>query len=449
MTTPHDIQQPHPGTAEQLASLREARERDRRALDLLYRVSVACRGITSERKIFDVLCRELQKVFVFDSCYIALCDLDRPDVFRTCLMYDEGLVEYDDHVSFGPLSGRMVRERTPILVADLNVMRATLDQHLTTFGNTSRRSRAWMGVPLQVGHNALGVIALQSYTPGLFTPADHDLLQRIGQVVAVALENAQLHQGSVARVEQELEIAGRIQRNLFPRALPQAPGITIAASARPARETGGDFYDVVPLDDGRRLGLLVGDASGKSIPGAMLMAIARSVARSEARDHVAPETVMRETNRWIAQDVPPRSFVALSYVSLDVGRRRMGLANAGQLSPLRRRVDGTIEELDVPGPTLPLGIRHETLYEALEVELAPGDTVVFFTDGLVEAHSPRREMFGFGRFEALVRELGHLPPEELIAAAFAAVDAFCAGAPQHDDMTMLVLRVEPGAGADA
>src|SRR5439155_5389225 len=102
--------------------------------------------------------------------------------------------------------------------------------------------------------------------------------------------------------------------------------------------------------------IIVGDASGKSVPGAMLMAIARSIARSEARDHRTPELVMRETNRWIAEDVPSRSFVALCYATLDLATRRLALANGGQLTPLRRRPDGYVEYLNVPGPTLPLRI---------------------------------------------------------------------------------------------
>jgi hypothetical protein len=127
---------------EQLARLRLRQERDRRALDLLYRVGMACQGLASDRAIFDVLCRELRAVFTLDSCYIALCDLDRPDIFRTALLYDEGLVEYVEGVEFGPITERMIRERIPLLIGDLNEMRGTLSQYATTFGNTQKLSRA-------------------------------------------------------------------------------------------------------------------------------------------------------------------------------------------------------------------------------------------------------------------------------------------------------------------
>src|SRR5262249_25473554 len=104
--------------------------------------------------------------------------------------------------------------------------------------------------------------------------------------------------------------------------------------------------------------------------------------------------------------------------------------------------DGSIEYLDVPGPTVPLGIQPDIAYSAREVDLEPGDTVVFYTDGIVEAHNPNREMFGFDRLEALVRELSDLTPEQLIETVLAAVAVFSHGINQHDDMTMLVLRVD-------
>src|SRR4051794_15036895 len=120
MSTPPAIQPELTDLADQLEWLRLQRERDRRALDVLYYVSMACRGLASDRAIFEVLCRELRAVFPLDSCYIALCDLERPTIFRTALLYDEGLVEYVENLDFGPITGRMIRERTPILIADLN-----------------------------------------------------------------------------------------------------------------------------------------------------------------------------------------------------------------------------------------------------------------------------------------------------------------------------------------
>jgi GAF domain-containing protein len=418
------------------ARLFDAEHAARRTADTLREVARVLSGTFDADEVLDLILDQLRSVIEYDSASIMLLD---GESLRAAAQRGLGSMAQLQRqpLALQGLSGAslVVSRRQPLVIAD-TLSSGQWETHI--YG---KHIRSWLGVPLISKGRVLGVLNIDSRVPGRFTDRDVEVALAFASQAAVALENAQLYQESVTRVEQELEIARRIQSNLFPRELPHVPGIAIAARAIPARETGGDFYDIVPLAD-QRFGLLVGDASGKSIPAAMLMAVARSTARSEARDHELPETVMRETNRWIALDVPPRSFVALSYASLDVGQRRMALANAGQLAPLRRRADASVEYLDVPGPNLPLGIQPEIPYAAREVALAPGDTVVFYTDGIVEAHNPARELFGFERLEALVQAQGDASPEQLIAAVLAAVEQFAAGAPQHDDMTLLVLRVE-------
>jgi sigma-B regulation protein RsbU (phosphoserine phosphatase) len=308
---------------------------------------------------------------------------------------------------------------------------------------TSSNIHSWLGVPLIARDRVLGVLNIDSRASGqparVFTERDVEVARTFGNHAAVAIENARLYQESVTRVEQELEIARHIQANLFPRELPAVPGLTLAARCLPARETGGDFYDVVDL--GARVGVIVGDVSGKSLPAAMLMAVARSTSRSEARNHETPWVVLTETNRWLCDDVPRNNFVALSYALVDPERRQLAMAAGGQLSPLLRRADGETQFLECP-PSLPLGMHLGTEFSQLELELAPGDTLIFYTDGIVEAHDQCRELFGFERLEQLVREWGHLPPDELIERLLAEVHAFSEGMPTHDDMTLVVVRVE-------
>src|SRR6266545_4222138 len=418
------------------ARLFAAEHAARQTADTLREVARVLSSTFDANEVLDLVLDQLRTVIPYDSASIMLVE---GDMLRA--VAQRGLVS-KSHIHRQPFAlhglsaaGLAVKRRQAVVIDD------TLSSPDWQAHDLGKHIRSWLGVPLMSKGKVLGVLNIDSVRPPRFTERDVEVARAFADQAAVALENAQLYQESVTRVEQELEIARRIQSNLFPRELPRVPGVTIAARAVPAREMGGDFYDIVPLG-ADRFGLLVGDASGKSIPGAMLMAIARSTARSEARDHELPETVMRETNRWIALDVPPRSFVALSYASLDAGGRRMALANAGQLSPLRRSADGTTEYLDVPGPTLPLGIHPEIAYAAREVALHPGDMIVFYTDGIVEAHNANREMFGFERLEALVSELGDLTPEQLIDTVLAAVDVFSHGRSQHDDMTLLVLRVD-------
>jgi phosphoserine phosphatase RsbU/P len=185
---------------------------------------------------------------------------------------------------------------------------------------------------------------------------------------------------------------------------------------------------------------VVGDVSGKSLPAAMLMAVARSTARSEARNHETPWVVLTETNRWLVDDVPHNSFVALSYALIDVDRGRLVLASAGQLTPLLRHTDGTTSFIDSP-QSLPLGLSDQAEFGQTEITIGPGDTIVFYTDGIVEAHDQCRELFGFERLERLLQAWGHLPPLALIDRIVAEVHAFSEGMPTHDDMTLVVVRV--------
>jgi serine phosphatase RsbU (regulator of sigma subunit) len=341
----------------------------------------------------------------------------------------------------------VAQRRAPLVIAD------TLTAPEWTPVRDEAPLRSWLGAPLIAKGQVLGILNISASSPNRFTARDAEVALAFASQAAVAMENARLYQESVTRVEQELEIASQIQRNLFPRTLPQVEGLDLAAWCLPARETGGDFYDLIALRDpadpqhaGPRraplLGLMIGDASGKSIPAAMLMAIARSIARSEARDHQTPQDVMRETNRWIAEDVPARSFVALAYATLDLHERRLALANAGQLAPLRRRSDGRVEYLEVPGATLPLGILPDTPYATLELQLEPGDLLLFYTDGIVEAQDHSHALYGFERLEQLLHRYGALPPDELIEQVIRSVEQFTGSAPQHDDMTMVALRIE-------
>lgn len=295
-------------------------------------------------------------------------------------------------------------------------------------------------VPLISRGRAVGAIALNSRTTAReFSPEELELCRTIAAQVAIALENARLFELSVTRIEQEMEIARSIQANLFPHSLPAIPGAQLAVRCVPARETGGDFYDVLPLGH-ERFGISVGDVSGKSLPAAMLMAVARSIVRSEALDHPLPEDVMCQANGLIAQDVPPDTFVALCYAVYDAHKRSLELALGGQLTPMIRRRNGAVSFVEARG-NFPLGVVPDVRYTTTQVHLEPGDTVLLYTDGLVEAFSPEGRLFGFERLQRAFAEYGDRPAEEVITCLFELIGDWQAGAPRHDDVTMVVLHI--------
>jgi serine phosphatase RsbU (regulator of sigma subunit) len=238
------------------------------------------------------------------------------------------------------------------------------------------------------------------------------------------------------RIEQELRVARLIQQTLLPKSAPEIEGYQIAAYYQPAREVGGDFYDFFELGDGR-LGIVVGDASGKGIPAALVMASTRSVLRTVAqRGGVAPGQALAEANEILFPDIPPDTFVTCFYTILDPKSGRLLYANAGHDLPYLHR-SGNAEQLRARG--MPLGLMPGMSYEEKGTTLHAGEAALFYSDGLVEAHDPKGELFGFSRLRALIaghgeeRSLGDFLLEELYS--FTGEEW-----KQEDDITLLTLR---------
>ncbi|MFD3164865.1 GAF domain-containing protein [Herpetosiphon sp. NSE202] len=389
-------------------------------------------------EVLDLILRELRKVITFDSTSVMLPSNNLLRIVARQAQDEQLAVEWRE-LTF-PLdltsgAGRVMLSGKPLVVPD------TVSDPQWTRSPMPSVVRSWIGVPLISKGVVLGVLNINSLQPNAFTQGDTELAMTFANQAATALEHARLYQESVTRVEQELEIARQIQSNLFPRSLPVAHGVELAAVCLPARETGGDFYEVTELRDGR-WALMVGDASGKSIPGAMLMAVARSIVRSEAWDHETPQIVMQETNRWVTMDIPRHTFVALAYATFDIGDKKLALANAGQLDPIIRRANGDLVYATAPGPHFPLGILANTPYETASYQLEPNDMVLFYTDGVVESKNNTGDMWGFERFEALLRQHEHsLTSAEWVDLVINEINQFIGDHPQHDDITLVALKV--------
>jgi len=240
-----------------------------------------------------------------------------------------------------------------------------------------------------------------------YSADDRKLLSDLATQTAPAVRVAQLvrQQQQEAkereRIEQELRVASLIQQTLLPKTLPELPGYDVAAYYQPAREVGGDFYDFLDLEDGR-FGLVVGDVTDKGVPAALVMATTRTMLRAAAQRLLSPGEVLQRVNDVLVQDIPPNMFVTCLYAILDTESGRLVYANAGHDLPYRRRAgrsDGA-EELRARG--MPLGLMPGMGYEEKEIVLEKGESVLFYSDGLVEAHDPRRDMFGFPRLQGLV-----------------------------------------------
>jgi len=277
-----------------------------------------------------------------------------------------------------------------------------------------------------------------------YSADDRKLLSDLATQTAPAVRVAQLvrQQQQEAkereRIEQELKVARLIQQTLLPKTLPEIPGYDVAAYYQPAREVGGDFYDFLTLEDGR-LGLVVGDVTDKGVPAALVMATTRTMLRAAAQRLLSPGEVLQRVNDVLVQDIPPNMFVTCLYAILDPESGRVVYANAGHDLPYRRRAgrQGAAEELRARG--MPLGLMPGMGYEEKEMVLQKGESVLFYSDGLVEAHDGRREMFGFPRLQGLVgahRSGG----SSLISFLLAELARFTGdGWEQEDDITLVTL----------
>jgi serine phosphatase RsbU (regulator of sigma subunit)/anti-sigma regulatory factor (Ser/Thr protein kinase) len=281
-----------------------------------------------------------------------------------------------------------------------------------------------------------------------YSADDRGLLNTLATQAAPALRVAQLVQEQQAeirareRLEQELRVARLIQQTLLPKDLPALPGWELAAYYQPARAVGGDFYDFLSFADGR-LGLVIGDVTDKGVPAALVMATTRSILRAAAQGEADPGQVLERTNNLLCPDIPPKMFVTCLYAILDPASGRLRYANAGHDLPYQRHASGGTTELRATG--MPLGLMPGMRYEECETTLAPGDSLLLYSDGLVEAHNPQREMFGFPRLMEMIGE--HVGGKELIDFLLDQLGAFVGGGwEQEDDVTLVTLQRTAGAG---
>jgi sigma-B regulation protein RsbU (phosphoserine phosphatase) len=265
----------------------------------------------------------------------------------------------------------------------------------------------------------------------------------------MAVENDRLLKESAERerMEQELDVARRIQTSFLPERCPNIPGWDLAAVWRSARQVGGDFYDFFPLapragdakSQATRSGVVIADVAGKGVPAALFMALSRTLVRTGAIPGRAPRLAISRTNDLILADARSDLFVTLFYGILQPDSSRFEYVNAGHMPPLLvQGADGTVEELRTGG--MALGVLPNLEFEQRTVRLLPEDVLVLYTDGVTDAQDVSQNMFGKERLIELVQQHRHLPAKELAQKIDEAVASFVGDALQFDDFTLVVAR---------
>jgi sigma-B regulation protein RsbU (phosphoserine phosphatase) len=276
-----------------------------------------------------------------------------------------------------------------------------------------------------------------------------ELADSFNQMTA-SIENLLQTAAAKKRMEEELRIARQIQMSLLPRGQLTMPGLDVTALCVPAREVGGDYYDFFRLGE-QRLGVLIADVSGNGTSAALYMAELKGLVLSLSQIYESPRQLLMEANRILSENLDSRSFITMTYAVLDLARGDMTYARAGH-TPLiylpgqstgARHVqvlvpDGMVLGLQIPGATAKF---NELLVET-RISLETGDVIVFYTDGITEAMNVSSDLFGEGRLSRIVEEHGHLESGELRERILREIEAFVGSADQHDDMTMILIKVE-------
>ena len=268
----------------------------------------------------------------------------------------------------------------------------------------------------------------------------NDLRITIDKTMAhlAVMREALASRDKLVALQNELDVARKMQQSILPTVFPQLPNCELYGHMVAAREVGGDFFDVVKLADGR-YGLAIADVSGKGVPAAMFMMSSRTLLKGAAIGTPHPGDVLREVNDVLEQDNESLMFVTLFYGVYDPATGELTYANGGHNPPLIVHSDGTSMELPQTNGVA-LGVMGGMEYEQSKITLEPGDTAVFYTDGVSEAMNGENEEFGMDRFSQVFADA---PPSGAIAAnkaVFEAVQQFADGTPQSDDITCLVLR---------
>jgi len=302
-----------------------------------------------------------------------------------------------------------------------------------------------LGLPIAVENEPKGLLVVGDKESrrgvGPFLPSDRRTLALFANQAAIALENARLHREALERerLEREMHLAAEIQRTILPKGAPAVPGYEVVGWNRPARQVGGDYYDLLALPDGR-VELVVGDVSGKGIPAALMVSTLHSALRLLLDQAGFGPSLLERLNRHILESSMANKFITLFMAELEPWSGLLRYLNAGHNPGFLVRPNGRVEELSSSG--VPLGLLPNSRYQPRELVVEPGDIVCIYSDGITEAESVDEEEFGTERLIEILRKHQGFTLQEVLETLQGAVTRFARGKPQYDDQTVVLLRRE-------
>jgi sigma-B regulation protein RsbU (phosphoserine phosphatase) len=302
-------------------------------------------------------------------------------------------------------------------------------------------TKSELAVPLIYKDKVIGVLDLEHTRRGFFTEEHQRTMTTLAAQIAIAIENARLYEEierQERRLERDLSLARELQGRLLPQTHPKLSNLDVAAKFVPARAIGGDLYDFIPYSLSR-LGIVIGDVSGKGAPAAIYAALVSGILRSHAPIEPGPAEMLSAVNLSLAERRIEAQFVSIIYAVWDDEHRTLLVANSGLPQPVYVH-GGKNESIEATG--LPLGLFDEADYEEFKFRMKPGDMFVFFSDGILDARNHKGEMFGRGRVEKLITECAGKSADCVVDLLFKSVAEHSAGVETFDDQTVVAIRVK-------
>jgi sigma-B regulation protein RsbU (phosphoserine phosphatase) len=410
-----------------------------RILLLLNEIARELTSILNLDELFGRIAELLQRLIDFQIFSILLLDSSGEKLqHRFSLRFNENVhVKHEIPLGRG-LVGQAAQTRQAILVPDVSKDPRYIE------GNAETRSE--LTVPLIYKDKVIGVLDLEHTRRGFFTDDHRRTMTTLAAQVAIAIENARLYE-EIARQERRLErdlaLARELQTRLLPQVLPQIEHLELAAKFTPARAIGGDLYDFIPYSLSR-LGIVIGDVSGKGAPAAIYAALVSGILRSHAPIEPGPAEMLSAVNLSLAERRIEAQFVSLIYAVWDDQHRTLLVANSGLPRPVLVH-DGKNSVIEATG--LPLGLFDDASYDEFRFKMKPGDMFVFFSDGILDARNRKGELFGRGRVEQIIEECAGRSADAVVDSLFKAVAEHSAGVETFDDQTVLAIKVKEGGAA--
>ncbi|MEM7034570.1 MAG: SpoIIE family protein phosphatase, partial [Chloroflexota bacterium] len=424
------------------ASLYQTEQQGRREMEALYQAGLVIASSLSQSEVLRTIIEQIVGLTFFESCIIGRWD-ERKDAEVVELYLKKtarGWLEKDPPGTVYPL-----RERP--LVSDA-LRQKTLRVIRIDDPSLTPSERIWMDqaqahlrliIPLIIRDRCIGVLELFTTQPNRqFSDHISRITQGLAAQAVIALENARLYESEMKRIEQEMDLAQRIQISLLPHQTPQIPGLTIAARSISARLVGGDFYRYLTLPNGN-FGVVVGDVSGKGVPAALYMAMTVTAIDTQIVQQDTPNNMLQELNNVLYPRMKAnRMNTALLVAIFDPEDISLQVANAGMIAPLIRH-NLHYDWLDVSG--LPIGATQGAVYTSQATRLRKRSTVILMSDGIIEAQNKSGEIYGFDRFQEAAQRLQNITSsQQILDSIWADVSTHIGDAEPHDDMTMVVMQ---------